>query len=265
LEDEGGAEKRLRERERRFDEERRMRIKRSEEYEALEEVFDKRTLLLIYGMLNKGALSELGGVVSAGKESRVYFGRAHGRDLAVKIYLTGSAEFRRGMMQYIEGDHRFAHIRRGDVRSIIGLWARKEFVNLKEFRRVGVSVPEPLHVEGNVLIMEFIGEDGLRAPLLNEVTLPEPASTYERLIQAIRLMVREAGLVHGDLSEFNVMMWNGLPVVIDVSQSLPLSHPLANDLLARDIDNINKFFKGQGVDVVDAQGLLQELTRSDSS
>ena len=263
--DEGGAEKRLLEREKRFDEERRMRIKRSEEYETLEEVFDKRTLLLIYGILNKGALSELGGVVSAGKESRVYYGRAKDRDVAVKIYLTGSAEFRRGMMPYLEGDHRFAHIRRGDVRSIIGLWARKEFVNLQEFRRVGVSVPEPLHVEGNVLIMEFIGEDGLRAPLLHEMTPPDPAGTYDRLIQAIRLMVREAKLVHGDLSEFNVMMWNGLPVVIDVSQSLPLSHPLANDLLARDIDNINRFFRGHDVDVVDAEGLLQELLKADPS
>jgi len=263
LGDESGAERRLLARERKFDKERRMRLKRSEDYGALEEVFDKRTLMLVYGMMNKGALSELGGVVSAGKESRVYYGRAQDREVAVKVYLTGSAEFRKGMMPYILGDHRFSNIKRGDIRSVIGVWARKEFVNLREFRRVGVSVPEPLHVEGNVLVMEFIGEDGLRAPLMNELTLADPASTYDGLIQAMRLMVRGAGLVHGDLSEFNVMMWNGLPVVIDVSQSVPLSHPLARDLLARDISNINKFFKGLGVKVVDERELLKELIGND--
>lgn len=265
MEDESGAERRLLARERKYDKERRVRIKHSEDRGALEEVFDTRTLMLIYGLMNKGALSELGGVISAGKESRVYYGRAQDREVAVKVYLTGSAEFRKGMMPYIVGDHRFSKVKRSDIRSIIGVWARKEFVNLREFRRVGVSVPEPLHVEGNVLVMGFIGEDALRAPLLNEIALPDPSPTYDLLIQAIRLMVRDAGLVHGDLSEFNVMIWNDLPIVIDVSQSLPISHPLAKDLLARDINNINKFFRDRGVKVVDEEDFLQELMKTDSS
>lgn len=263
MEDESGAERRLLARERKYDKERRVRIKRSEDYGALEEVFDKRTLMLIYGMINKGALSELGGVISAGKESRVYYGRAQEREVAVKVYLTGSAEFRKGMMPYIMGDHRFSKAKRSDIRSIIGIWARKEFVNLREFRRVGVSVPEPLHVEGNVLVMEFIGEDGLRAPLMNELTLTDPSPTYDWLIQAMKSMVKDAGLVHGDLSEFNVMVWNGHPVVIDVSQSVPISHPLAKDLLVRDVGNINKFFRGLGVKVLDVGELIEELSGND--
>ncbi|MBO3802659.1 MAG: serine protein kinase RIO [Candidatus Brockarchaeota archaeon] len=197
------VERKLLDRERRFEREYKMKVKRSEEYEALEEVFDKPTLMLIYSMLNRGILSELGGVVSTGKESRVYHGKRDGREVAVKIYLTGSAEFRKGMMPYIAGDYRFSRVKR-DTRSLVSVWARKEFVNLREFMGAGVPVPEPLHVERNVLVMRFIGEGGVRAPLLSEVELPDPSGTYESLIGFVRLMVEKARLVHGDLSEYNV-------------------------------------------------------------
>lgn len=256
--DESRADKRLLERERRFEKEYKMKIKRSEEYEALEEVFDKPTLMLIYRMLNKGVLYEVGGVVSAGKESRVYYGKARDREVAIKIYLTGSAEFRKGMMPYILGDYRFSNIKK-DVRSIISLWARKEFVNLREFWRAKVPVPEPIHVDRNVLVMSFIGEGGIRAPLLSEIEPPNPAETYERLIEIVRLMIKEAGLVHGDLSEYNVMIYGDEPYIIDVSQSLPLSHPLARNLFVRDIGNINRFFSHLGVKVVNEEKLLEEL------
>jgi len=255
------VEKRLLERERRFDREYKMKVKRSEEYEALEEVFDKPTLMLIYRMLNRGILSELGGVISAGKESRVYYGKVDGREVAVKIYLTGSAEFRKGMIPYIVGDYRFSHIKRG-MRNLVSVWARKEFVNLREFMRAKVAVPEPLHVEGNVLVMRFIGEGGVRAPLLSEIDLSNPAETYEILIGFVRLMVKNAGLVHGDLSEYNVMMHEGTPYVIDVSQSLPISHPLAIELLTRDIGNINRFFNRLGVKVIDRNIFVEELIGS---
>ncbi|MGQ9514160.1 MAG: serine protein kinase RIO [Thermoproteota archaeon] len=259
--DESRADRRLLERERRFEKEYRMKIKRSEEYEALEEVFDKPTLMLIYRMLNRRVLSEFGGVVSAGKEARIYYGKSHGREVAVKIYLTGSAEFRKGMMPYILGDYRFSHIKK-DVRSIVSVWARKEFVNLREFWRAKVPVPEPLHVERNVLVMGFIGEGGIRAPLLSEIDPPNPSGTYERLIEIVRLMVKESGLVHGDLSEYNVMMYEGEPYVIDVSQSLPILHPLARKLLIRDIGNLNRFFSHLGVEVVDEEMMLEELMGS---
>lgn len=261
---ESHAEKRLVERELRFDKEYRMKVKRSEENEALEEVFDKSTLMLIYGMQNKGVLSEIEGIISAGKESRVYLGKTGKGDVAVKIYLTGSAEFRKGMMPYIAGDRRFENAKRGDTRSLMTLWARKEFANLREFGRAGVAVPEPIHVEGNVLVMSFIGEGGVRAPLLNEIELPDPALTYEQLTRFVRLMVKGAGLIHGDLSEFNVMMFKDRPVVIDVSQSVLLSHPLARELLVRDMSNINRFFSGLGARVVGDE-FLEELMGTETS
>jgi RIO kinase 1 len=110
--------------------------------------------------------------------------------------------------------------------------------------------------------MRFIGEGGVRAPLLSEIDLSNPAETYEILIGFVRLMVKNAGLVHGDLSEYNVMMHEGTPYVIDVSQSLPISHPLAIELLTRDIGNINRFFNRLGVKVIDRNIFVEELIGS---
>ena len=104
----------------------------TKERATVEEVFDQTTRMVVFDMLNSGVFYELNGVVSSGKEARVYWGTdKEGKDLAVKIYLTSSAEFKKGMLKYIEGDPRFKNIKR-DTRSLIAIWAQKEFRNLKE-------------------------------------------------------------------------------------------------------------------------------------
>jgi serine/threonine-protein kinase RIO1 len=88
-------ERKLRRKEYSKEREQRYLIKRSELEESLEEVFDRQTLLTLYDMLNTGKLKQVMGVVSAGKESRVYHGvGGNGEEFAVKIYLISSAEFR---------------------------------------------------------------------------------------------------------------------------------------------------------------------------
>src|SRR5665811_981204 len=75
----------------------------SKERATVEEVFDQATRMIVFDLMNSGFLYELNGVVSSGKEARVYWGTdKEGKDLAVKIYLTSSAEFKRGMHKYIE-------------------------------------------------------------------------------------------------------------------------------------------------------------------
>ena len=97
-----------------------MKNKRSEDFQVIEEVFDRSTLMVIYDFMNKGVIDEIHGVVNAGKEARIYWGiDQKGIELAIKIYLTSSAEFKKGMIPYIEGDPRFTHIRR-DTRSLTG-------------------------------------------------------------------------------------------------------------------------------------------------
>jgi RIO kinase 1 len=176
----------------------------SSERATVEEVFDQATLMVVYDLLNRGVLDEVHGVVNAGKEARVYSGKTkEGRDLAVKIYLTASAEFKKGMVKYIEGDYRFKGVKH-DTRSLIYAWAQKEFRNLQQASRARVRVPKPVAVESNVLVMEFIGKDGVHAPSLKERVPSDAEEVYGVLLTFVERLYRKADLVHGDLSEYNV-------------------------------------------------------------
>ena len=222
----------------------------SNERATLEEVFDKATLMVIYQLLNSGVLYEVHGVVNAGKEARIYWGKnKEGKDLAVKIYLTASAEFKKGMLKYIEGDYRFKGVKR-DTRSLIFTWAQKEFRNLEQAFRAKVRVPKPIAVKNNVVVMEFIGKDGVNAASLKEQAPSDPAKVYEVLLTFVERLYRKAELVHGDLSEYNIMMWKGKPVIFDVAQAVPTSHPMAEFFLRRDLANVNRFFSRLGVKVL---------------
>jgi RIO kinase 1 len=222
----------------------------SSERATVEEVFDQATLMVVYDLLNRGVLDEVHGVVNAGKEARVYSGKTkEGRDLAVKIYLTASAEFKKGMVKYIEGDYRFKGVKH-DTRSLIYAWAQKEFRNLQQASRARVRVPKPVAVESNVLVMEFIGKDGVHAPSLKERVPSDAEEVYGVLLTFVERLYRKADLVHGDLSEYNVMMWKGKPVVFDMAQAVPTSHPMAEFFLRRDLANVNRFFSRLGVEVL---------------
>jgi RIO kinase 1 len=237
-----------------------MKNKRSEDYQVFEEVFDRSTLMTIYGFINKGIIDEIRGVVSAGKEARVYWGKDNkGNELAIKIYLTSSAEFKKGMISYIEGDPRFVHVRR-DTRSLIFTWAQKEFKNLQRARDAKVNVPEPLAIEKNVLIMKFIGKDGERAPLLKETILEDPMRIFKLLLTYLRRLYRKGGLVHADLSEYNIMIWKGKPVIFDVGQSVLIKHPMAEKFIRRDLENIHRFFKKLDSSVSSVDEMYKRVT-----
>lgn len=254
------VDKKLLRKEKSYETERLMREKRSEEYEVLEEVFDRSTLMTIYDFMNKGKIDEIYGVVNAGKEARIYWGKDRdGRELAIKIYLTISAEFKKGMLPYIRGDPRFAHVRK-DTRSLIYAWAQKEFKNLQRAMDAGVRVPEPIAVSKNVLIMSFIGKNGVSALLLKEVSLKNPRQVYRRLLTYVKKLYKKAKLVHADLSEYNIMIWKNAPVLFDVSQAVTLEHPMADQFLRRDLENLYKYFKKLGVDVLSVEEMHRRIT-----
>jgi len=255
------VDKRLLKKERAYETEQLMKEKRSEELEVLEEVFDRSTLMVIYDFLNRGVLGNIYGVVSAGKESRVYWAKdSEGKELAVKIFLTVSAEFRKGMLPYIEGDPRFKGVKH-DTRSLIFTWAAKEYRNLEQATWARVRVPRPVAVKKNVLLMHFIGKDGKSAPLLRERYPARPERAYLEILVLLNRLFVKAELVHGDLSEYNIMMWKGHPVLFDVSQSVSVSHPMADSLLRRDLTNLNRFFSKIGVDVLPIEDCYGKVTQ----
>ena len=248
-------------RQRRFETERLMRVKRSEDYGAMEEVFDKPTLMTVYDFFNQGAIQEIFGVIKAGKESRVYGGLgSDGERIAIKIYLTGSAEFKKGMITYIAGDPRFSVVKR-DSRSLIYTWAQKEYKNLLRAYESGIPVPKPLYVKKNILIMEFVGVDDEPAPTLKDEPPKSPSKMYRALLKYVKTLYAKANLVHGDLSEYNIMSVKGEPIVFDMSQSVHIEHPRADELLLRDLNSLNKYFGKMGVKVKNTDSLYRWVKR----
>lgn len=224
------------------------RVKDENLLKTVEEVFDKPTLLAVYDLLNRGVIRSVSGVVDAGKESRVYAAEdEHGKSVALKIYLTSSTEFRKGILQYIDGDERFRRVKR-DTRQLIYSWTKKEFKNLHLAQSVGVRVPKPYVAVANVLAMEFIGEAGERDPLLRESLPSSPEQFLVRVLDYVKILYSKAHLVHADLSEYNIMVHDESPVFIDFAQGVLWSHPLADTFLKRDIRNTLHFFsKGAGI------------------
>lgn len=253
------VEKKLKRKEKSYEIKQLMKEKRSEEYEVLEEVFDRSTLMTIYDFLNKGIIDEIYGVLKAGKEARIYWGKdPDGKELAIKIYLTISAEFRKGMLAYIEGDPRFTHVRR-DTRSLVYAWAQKEFKNLQRAAAADLRVPEPIDVSNNVLVMEFIGKNGITAPLLKDTPLKDPKRIYQQLLAYVKKLYQKARLVHADLSEYNVMLWNNQLVLFDISQAVLLGHPMADQFLRRDLENLHRYFKKLNVDVLSIEEMYRRV------
>ncbi|MHA1686210.1 MAG: serine protein kinase RIO [Candidatus Heimdallarchaeaceae archaeon] len=252
--------KSMRDFERKLDKER-IKEKDSDLLKVIESVFDFQTSMLLVKLMNKGVLENINFVISTGKEANVYHGEmVDGREVAIKIYRTATAEFKRNWM-YVQGDPRFKGYKKGTY-SFIYTWAKKEFKNLKRMTTAGINVPEPLHVQKNILIMGFIGKNQQAAPLLKDVELKKPEKIYSTVIDAMEKMHEEAKLVHADLSEYNILYFEKKPIIIDVSQSVLLSHPQAAFFLYRDVKNINRYFKSLGVETLSNEELYEHITKS---
>jgi len=223
------------------------RLKGVEDRRVASEVFDKRTLEVLYKLSNTGYLAILDGVISTGKEANVFKGLDdHNNFVAVKIYRVATSDFRK-MQYYIQGDPRFK-VKMGNKRQIVHAWVNKEFRNLKRAYESGVRVPRPFVSRENVLIMEFIGDsEGNPAPTLKEAPPLHPRKMFDKIVYYMKLLYQRARLVHGDLSAFNILNFEEEPVIIDISQAVVLDHPIAEELLERDVKNISSDFKRFGV------------------
>jgi len=248
---------------RKIDTKRIKKIDQSKKRAVIESVFDERTVFSLNKLLVNGPLARVEGIISAGKEANIYLGYdLNGNEVAIKIYKIDS-NTSKWMRNYIIGDPRFKNIPR-NVSKIIFLWASKEFKNLKRAHKVGLSVPDPLFVKNNILIMEYIGFESIPAPLLKDIKKPkEPINLMNELLIFIKNLYQKAKLVHGDLSEFNILYHNQKPIVIDISQAVSIHHPKAEVFLVRDIKNIFKYFEKLGIDIPNPKDFYYEVINID--
>ncbi len=215
-----------------------------EQWKIEEGVFDRKTMMNIEKVFTHGIVSRMIHIISKGKEADVYLAEA-GEKVSemyavLKIFNQENTSFKR-RTEYVKGDPRFDGIK-ADVKSIIRIWCRKEYGNLKIAEEAQVSAPKPYYFRGNVLAMQLIGDDGVPAPILKNIGLEDPEKVLDEIVENMKRLY-SANLVHGDMSEYNVLIKDGMPFLIDIGQGVSLGHPKANEFLERDVTNILYYFK----------------------
>lgn len=227
------------------------RRREGQQRKLLDEFFDHATLITISRLVSRGAFAAIDYPISTGKEGGVFRATAADGFRAVKVYRVGNSVFRRLPPHVLEDLKREASL--GNFGRLVTAWTRREHTILGRLTEAEVRAPRPFGHARNVLVMEFVGTDGLPAPKLQSAVIADPARFASDLVGQVRRMVTQAGLVHGDLSPYNVLLHDDRPVLIDVAQSIPVKHPAARGLLERDCTNFAKYLARLGVDTSPAE------------
>ena len=225
---------------------------------------------------SQGAIDTDLGILKTGKEADVFLlERADPLDpdggvvMAAKRYRDADHRTFHRAASYTEGrsmkrsrDNRALKRKSTWGRSVAaGEWAISEWGALKRFHELGLPVPYPVQIEGTEILMEWITSDGETAPRLAQ-TRPAPdllACYFEQLRDSLATMT-QSGLVHGDLSPYNILAAGERLVIIDLPQIVDLvGNPQGLDFLLRDCTNVCTWFRARGLEV-DEQELFGELT-----
>jgi len=193
--------------------------------------FDAYDLLALSDLVKRGKLLAFGERIGVGKESVVYeaLGETH---LAIKFHRQGRTSFKhvRRLRDHLTDQTKVPWI------YAAALAARHEFQIMVKLYPI-VSIPRPFAVSRHVLAMEFVS-----GPALNRITLSDPENGLNMILGEVG-KARRLGIIHADLSEFNVMVDESGPRIIDWPQAVEVTHPHAQELLERDLTNILRFFE----------------------
>ena len=205
--------------------------------------------------IENGLVDEIVAVLGTGKEADVYLGLWKGAYLVLKVYRL----------------HRTPHKKKAVIGYAVdrmGAIAAREFTILQKAYHGGASVPTPARRVDNMFTMRYLGNE-VKAPLLKDLDLDDPEEVAEQAIGLVRKLL-DAYIVHGDLSEYNLLFWENRLFVIDFPQAIDFSSRMdrhvrieeAKPLLLRDLGNLENYFARYGVDLdadVEYRRLLQKL------
>jgi RIO kinase 1 len=206
----------------------------------------------LLSLVDEGIVEQVLRPLMSGKEAQVYLVRSEGELRVAKVYKDAQRRSFRQRAEYAEGrtvrnsrdqramGKRTRHGREQDEAA----WRSAEVSTIYRLRAAGVRVPVPYHFVDGVLIMELIVDaEGKPAPRLGDLNLDRARAVevFDRVLAEVIGMLA-AGVVHGDLSDFNVLMGADGPVIIDFPQSVDASsNQNARKLLLRDVDNLHRF------------------------
>jgi len=225
-----------------------MRIRSETDRKIFQQVFDSKTFEAMQALANKGSIDVLEHIISTGKEAHVFIASdVSGNKRAVKIFKKETTHFKK-MNQYIDGDPRFRNLAT-DRRGLVLAWARKEYKNLVAASNAHLAVPLPIAIRENTIVMEFIGEGENAAPRLKDI-VPAEKDLIEFRKQTVQFLsgLYLAGLVHADLSEYNILVKGKELTMIDFAQAQNQNHPRAKEFFERDVANMASYFSKAGLE-----------------
>jgi len=210
-------------------------------------------------------------MIKGGKEASVYQCTANQTTvenfIAAKVYRLRRFRNLKNDHLYREGrarldadgsviiDHGILHAM--DQRTEFGLrmlhtsWMQHEFQTMQILHTAGADVPVPYACDNNAILMSYIGGEGFAAPTMNHIDLDPDESIYlfERVLENIEIMLAN-DRIHGDLSAYNILYWDGEITIIDFPQAIsPDENRSAFAIFERDLTRICEYFARQGVDV----------------
>ncbi|MDO9205623.1 PA4780 family RIO1-like protein kinase [Methylotenera sp.] len=204
-------------------------------------------------LLEDGLIDDVVRQLMSGKEATVYVVRCGDDVRCAKVYKEANKRSFRQSVDYTEGrkvknsrqSRAMAKGSKFGRESQEAAWQSAEVDALYRLANAGVRVPEPYNFYEGVLLMELVTDaNGNAAPRLNDVTFSaEEARIHHRTLikEVVRMLC--AGIVHGDLSEFNILMSADGPVIIDLPQAVDAaSNNNASEMLERDVRNLSDYF-----------------------
>ncbi|MCX8204142.1 MAG: serine/threonine protein kinase [Candidatus Nezhaarchaeota archaeon] len=209
--------------------------------------------LALYVLTERGVVEALGPKLGVGKEADVYEAiTPSGEHVAIKFHRAGRRSFK-----HVRKARAYLSRVRGAVACVAPVVASlREFVALKRVVEVGVSAPTPIARFKHALVTSKIEGDLLQRTR----ALADPEGFFNELMRNVSTALKEAGVVHGDLSEYNIIVTpREEPLIIDWPQWLSVSHPSAIKLLARDLAQLCLFFRRRFGLSVDADEALRSI------
>jgi RIO kinase 1 len=204
-------------------------------------------------LIEDGLIDDVVRKFLSGKEATVYVVRCGDDVRCAKVYKEANKRSFRQSVDYTEG-RKVKNSRQGRAmakgskfgrESQEAAWQSAEVDALYRLANAGVRVPEPYNFYEGVLLMELVTDaNGNAAPRLNDITFSaEEARVHHRTLikEVVRMLC--AGIVHGDLSEFNILMSADGPVIIDLPQAVDAAgNNNAREMLERDVRNLSDYF-----------------------
>jgi len=215
----------------------------------------------IQPLVDDGLVDEVLRQLMSGKEATVYIVRCGSDIRCDKVYKDASKRSFKQAVQYNEGrkvrnSRRARAMEKGSKfgrKQQEDVWHNAEVDALYRLAHAGVRVPQPYGCFEGVLLMELVtDEEGDVAPRLNDVAMSEEQAVEDHamVMEYVKLMLC-TGIVHGDLSEFNVLVDEYGPVIIDLPQAVDAAaNNHAESMLARDVNNMTNYYAQYAPDLL---------------